>query len=165
MVQPDSMSDDLGGKAMAVVRLRRWLDTVTVARVRSRCQTRLPRQCLHARSTMGFGILGSGLGRLQRIAPGTRRRQPVTRHRVAGSREIRLPQKTRVVSGQPRGHRAGSPRVQRIPANQKPSTRAGRPCKRDLPNSTSEMLRVQCQFGARVGFGGLRCAVLSRLSS
>ena len=42
MVQPDSMSDDLGGKAMAVVRLRWWLDTVTVARVRSRCQTRLP---------------------------------------------------------------------------------------------------------------------------
>jgi hypothetical protein len=33
---------NLGGKAMAVVRVRRWLDAVTVARVRSRCQTRLP---------------------------------------------------------------------------------------------------------------------------
>ena len=42
--------------------------------------------------------------------------------------------KPRVVSGQPRGRRAGSPRVQRIPANQKPSIRVGRPCKRDLPD-------------------------------
>jgi hypothetical protein len=42
MVQPDSMSDDLGGKAMAVVRVKWWLDTVTVARVRSRSRTRLP---------------------------------------------------------------------------------------------------------------------------
>jgi hypothetical protein len=42
MVQPDNMTDDLGGKAMAVARVRRWLHTVAVARVRSRCQTRLP---------------------------------------------------------------------------------------------------------------------------
>ena len=42
MVQPDSMADDLGGKAMAVVRVGWWLHAVTVARVRSRCQTRLP---------------------------------------------------------------------------------------------------------------------------
>jgi hypothetical protein len=42
MVQPDSMTDDLGGNAMAVVRVRWWLHTVTVARVRSRRQTRLP---------------------------------------------------------------------------------------------------------------------------
>jgi hypothetical protein len=42
MEQPDSMSDDLGGKAMAVVWVRRRFHTVTVARARSRRQTRLP---------------------------------------------------------------------------------------------------------------------------
>jgi site-specific recombinase XerC len=46
VVQPHSMADDLRGEAVAVVRVGWWFHTVTVARVRSRCQTRLPCQCL-----------------------------------------------------------------------------------------------------------------------
>ena len=42
MVQPDSLADDLGGKAMAVVRVGWWFYAPTVVRLRSRCQTRLP---------------------------------------------------------------------------------------------------------------------------
>src|SRR5208283_2424549 len=42
MVQPDSMADDLGGKTMAVVRVRGQFHALNVVRLRSRCQTRLP---------------------------------------------------------------------------------------------------------------------------
>jgi len=38
MVQPNSMTDDLGGKAMAVVRVGLWLHAATVAHGRSGCQ-------------------------------------------------------------------------------------------------------------------------------
>jgi len=39
VVQPDSMADDLGGKAMAVVRVRWRFHAPTVFRLRSRCHT------------------------------------------------------------------------------------------------------------------------------
>jgi hypothetical protein len=42
MVQPDRMADDLGGKAMAIVRVGWRLHAVTVVRLRPSCQTRLP---------------------------------------------------------------------------------------------------------------------------
>src|SRR5271166_4126126 len=38
-VQPESMADDLGGKAMAVVRVGWWFHARTVVRLRSHCQT------------------------------------------------------------------------------------------------------------------------------
>ena len=42
MVQPDSMADDLGGKAMAVVRVGWWLHAAHCCPSRSGCQSRLP---------------------------------------------------------------------------------------------------------------------------
>ena len=42
MVQPNSMTDDLGGKAMAVVRVGLWLHAATVAHGRSACQRGFP---------------------------------------------------------------------------------------------------------------------------
>jgi hypothetical protein len=61
-VQPDSMSDDPGGKAMAVVHVRWWHHTVTVARVRSRCQSPVT-------VTMPIGQMGMGKsGRTQPLS-------------------------------------------------------------------------------------------------
>jgi hypothetical protein len=101
----------------------------------------------------GFGISGFWVGRLLRESPqAVRRRQPVTRHRVAESGEIRLAQQ----QGRP-----WVPRVQRMRTKAvDPQPESGR-----FAESAPEMLRVQCRFGARVGFGGSRCAVLSRLCS
>jgi hypothetical protein len=42
VIQPDSVADDLGGKAMAVVRVRWWIHTLNVIGLRPRCQTQLP---------------------------------------------------------------------------------------------------------------------------
>ena len=42
MVQPDSMADDLGGKAVAIVRIGRRLHAATLAGLQLVCQTRLP---------------------------------------------------------------------------------------------------------------------------
>jgi hypothetical protein len=36
------MADDLGGKAVAVVRVGRWLHTTSLARLGPTCQMRLP---------------------------------------------------------------------------------------------------------------------------
>ena len=97
-----------------------------------------------------FWVLGRRL--LRKSPQATRRRQPVTRHRVAESGEIRLAQQ----QGRP-----WVPRVQRMRTKAvDPQPESGR-----FAKSAPEMLRVQCQFGARVGFGGSRCAVLSRLCS
>ena len=42
VIQPDGMADDLGGKAVAVVRVGRRLHVASLARLGSACQTRLP---------------------------------------------------------------------------------------------------------------------------
>jgi hypothetical protein len=42
MIQPDSIVDDLGGEAMAVVRVGWWLHPLTVVRLGPGCQTQLP---------------------------------------------------------------------------------------------------------------------------
>jgi hypothetical protein len=42
LIQPDSMRDDLGGKAMAVVRVGRGLHVANLVGLQSDCQTQLP---------------------------------------------------------------------------------------------------------------------------
>jgi hypothetical protein len=42
VIQPDGMADDLGGKAVAVVRVGRRLYTASLARLGPTCQMRLP---------------------------------------------------------------------------------------------------------------------------
>jgi hypothetical protein len=42
VVQPDGMADDLGGKAMTVVRIRRRLHADSLAGIKSASQTWLP---------------------------------------------------------------------------------------------------------------------------
>jgi hypothetical protein len=42
MIQPDSIVDDLGGEAMAVVRVGWWLHALTVVRLGPGYQTQLP---------------------------------------------------------------------------------------------------------------------------
>jgi hypothetical protein len=75
--------------------------------------------------------------------------------RAAWIREFTL------VSGQLRGGRPGSPACAKDTGDQKPSTRVGA----RFAESATEVVKVQCRFGARVGPGGFRCAVLSLLSS
>ena len=130
MVQPDNMTDDLGGKAMAVVRVRWWLHTalLPLCDLAARPGYRDNAFMAHLHR-WALAFLGSGLG--GSYANCRRQRGVVSLSHAIASLEAGKSAflKTRVVSGQPRGHRAGSPRVQRIPANQKPSTRVGRPCK------------------------------------
>jgi hypothetical protein len=42
VIQLDGMTDDLGGKAVAVVRVRRQLHTTSLACFRPTCRTQLP---------------------------------------------------------------------------------------------------------------------------
>ena len=112
-----------------------------------------------------LAFLGFRVRRLLRESPqATRRRQPVTRHRVAGSREIRLPQNSGRVRPAARPPR-WVPACAKDTCEPKAVDKSGASLQARFAESTSEMLRVQCRFGARVGPGGFRCAVLSRLSS